>query len=249
MASPPGIVAYDTTRFTLWEVSDGALVEATTLQMQGGDQYSSYRNLGAPQGDCGAIGGSPPGLDVLDSRLHNAVYHDDVIWASQTSRAGSPSIVRAYRITLPADDDPAQLDHQSALKVPRSDTGVHHFNPAVMPTSDTTAVLAFNQSSASERPSIQVAEGQMSSGVWSWDAPEPIKVSGTCYRHRDFEPAIPSITSHPTCTGPGALNPCRWGESTGISLDPDGTGVWVYGVYAESYEDMKWGTFLAEVGG
>jgi hypothetical protein len=208
----------------LWTVGDEASLGNRAVPVAGGGSY--FPPSAPARQPCSHR------LDVLDHRLRNVVQHGNTMFALQVGSV-SPSVqnsyVRVYRLEFVAPPhvaDPVTLS---------PDAGVWYYNPAIAVGPQGNLVATFNRSSAAGGDFASIWTATLPAGATAWDPPQHVKTSVGCYSHDRLEPPVPRF-------GSGSF---RWGESAGASPDPNGSGVWVYNVYAAA--SKKWGTWLTKV--
>lgn len=155
-------------------------------------------------------------LDTHDGRLVNVVVNNGSLWTTHTVAGQSASAVRVYNINPVAMT--AAVDNEL------SSSGVHYFNPSVMPGNG-KVVLVFNRSSESSYANIHYTKRV--SGTWQ---PTVLLKAGEGPLTQSYQSSF------------GAQ---RWGDYAGSSLDPDGVTTWLYNEYSQG--DGTWGTWFAGI--
>lgn len=166
-------------------------------------------------------GGSAKQIMTNDFRVLNAVWANDSLWAGQNvaSPDGSSPVARWYQIQL-SDLSTAGLAQSGEV----SGSGAAYY-PAISVKTDGTAGMAFSTSS----PTLPVSA--------AFSARGPVDPPG----------AMSSFAM--VRQGSGAYDAAteRWGDYSGISLDPDGNSFWTIAEYAGT-PDPHFGTAVARMG-
>jgi alpha-tubulin suppressor-like RCC1 family protein len=207
VAAHSPLVAGFTPKVMVWHITYGK--NGSPGLMSDGDVTVPNFNVAAnaPQGS------SPNYLDVLDTRLTQAVARADpdasnseAIWTQHTvTEINTPAVVVWYEI-IPATMTLRQTG--DTLK----DIFTSTFNGAISPTIDgNEAVVAYNQSSGTQLASIAVQSRLSSTPLGQLD-PVDIAIVATS--------ANPEADTIPNSCGGTQTTPCRWGDYSALTPDP-----------------------------
>jgi len=163
-----------------------------------------------------------------DFRLINAVWAGGNLWCAQNvaDDLGTSAVARWYEIGL-ADLSQPMLQDWGTI------TGSGNaFYPAITPTSNGQVTVVFSTSSTSQYPSAAY------SGRAATDPPGALRTP-VVYRAG----LTPYTQSYTDSTGKVWY---RWGDYSGISLDPAGGGAWAITEYSKG-PDPNYGTAIANI--
>lgn len=164
-------------------------------------------------------GASSSTIATNDFRILNAVWINGNLWCGQNVANTSGTGVGAEWYEISASDLSTLSVTQSGIITGNQDA----FYPAITADSSGDAIVVF--STSSQYDYVDAAFTGRSSS-------DPL---GTMRTASVFQ------------SGADYYSESRWGDYSGISLDPDDQSVWVIGEYADS-PDPKFGTSIAKIG-
>jgi hypothetical protein len=163
-------------------------------------------------------------LETLDARLQNAVYRDGILWTAHTITCQSTNSRACIRLISIDVSGPFIIDD---FEFGKPLDGFYYYFPAVMTDNTHDIYVVFNRSSSIECVGIRYTGRLSTEPTNSLQPSALLKGSTTGY------------------TGGGG-NPRRWGDYSGIALDPENADrVWVAGEYAIDLD--LWGTWIGKV--
>jgi hypothetical protein len=163
--------------------------------------------------------GKQPGttvkIDTGDARLQNAVFRSGYVWTCHTVAKDGYAAIRFYQIRA-----------SSRVVQQRRTWGYeknYYFFPAIMVDNSGNAVIVFNRCSEDEYVAARYT------GRKSSDQPNTLQNSAQL---RAGSASYDTIND-------------RWGDYSGVALDPDGNNIWIYGEHAAALN--IWGTWIGKV--
>lgn len=150
-------------------------------------------------------------IDTGDDRLLKSYHRDSGLWAAQTTGcipsgdSVTRSCVRWYQIN-PATNTIVQQETFGA-------SGYYYFYPAILPDAAQNAVMVFNRSSTSEYAGIRYTGRQSTDPANTLQTSAQLRAGQGCYNR-------------------SASGRNRWGDYSGIALDPASGKTWVLGEFA-----------------
>jgi hypothetical protein len=188
---------------------------------------TSWPNAGVPNaqslGGHNNLAASPPeGLDVLQIRAmvqnqYSKIGAAESLWLAHTVRRGNTSGLAAprwYQVDVTGGAVNANLP-QAATWDPDGANVISRFMPSVAVDRAGNMALGYSTSNATTKPAIKYAGRLSADPVNTLGQTEQLLVQGTG-------------TQSGTC---GGSNCTRWGDYSGMTLDPDGCTFWYTNMY------------------
>jgi hypothetical protein len=171
-------------------------------------------------------------IDTGDTRLLYAFWQNGKLASGQTFACGNPAVACV------AFEEFDVWDFPTIRTLNDWSLGAGYY-PMVAANSFGNRTMVYNRSSATEfAGAFFVGIPPTTSCTRCFDGPETTLAAGlTTYVLRNC-PRPPPLPM-PNCPGP--LN--RWGDYSGASPDPDGTGIWIRGEYASATQN-QWATVI-----
>lgn len=167
------------------------------------------------------LGGSD--LQGNDNRLLDAKYWGGKLWTTHSigcnPGTGTVNCVRWYEINI-AGGSPS-LVQQGTL----SSNGIGRSFPAIAPDACGNMLVGYTQTSTSIYPSVYVA------GREAGDPAGQLKSETLLHAGEAVYTSYDSV-------------PYRWGDYTGMAIDPDGKTFWYVGEYSRSQATARWSTWV-----
>jgi len=204
-------------QLTVWEMSDpfGSGSSFTTAGTVNVNTYS----LPVTQSQSGS-GGTISGND---NRLLDVKYWGGTLYATHhvgcNPGGGTVNCIRWYEIDI-SSGSPSLLDQGTF-----SSSGEYRSFPAIAPNACGDLMVGYTKMSSSEFPSVYVA------GRESTDASGQLKDETLVHAGETSYTAYDSA-------------PRRWGDYTGMAIDPDGTTFWYLGEYSRNQTNADWSTWV-----
>jgi subtilisin-like proprotein convertase family protein len=201
---------------TVWKWNDP--FGAGTLSQAGTVTVNSYSLSVAQQ----QLGGS--NITGNDDRLLDVKYWGGKLYATHhigcNPGGGTVNCVRWYVISV-SGASPSLVDQGTF-----SSTGEHRSFPAIAPNACGDLMVGYTKMSTSEYPSVYVA------GREAGDPSGQLKDETLVHAGEDFYTAYDSV-------------PRRWGDYTGMGIDPDGVTFWYVGEYSRNQATARWSTWVS----
>ncbi|MCP5098496.1 MAG: hypothetical protein GY943_23345 [Chloroflexi bacterium] len=201
---------------TVWEWDDP--FGSGTLSQAGTVTVNSY-SLSVTQQQ---LGGSS--ITGNDDRLLDVKYWDGNLYATHhigcNPGGGTVNCVRWYIIN--ANGASPSLVDQGTF----SSNGEHRSFPAIAPNACGDLMVGYTKMSSSEYPSVYVA------GREAGDPSGQLKNETLVHAGEDYYTAYDSA-------------PRRWGDYTGMGIDPDGITFWYVGEYSRNQATARWSTWVS----
>jgi hypothetical protein len=184
-------------------------------------------------GPCGfppnaAQAGTTVRIETGGPRFINAVWRDNSLWSAVAVAAnfgsGTVAAIRLYQINT--QGFPAVSITQDSLQ---GQNLIDRYYPTVNVDGAGNALIAFNQSSATEFASAYYASQPATAPRNSQLPVTLLKAGEARYVLRD------------------SANRNRWGDYNGTAVDPSDNAIWMIAEYAASPQDT-WGTWIGSVG-
>jgi hypothetical protein len=202
---------------TLWELTNPAGTPSLTRKATIGiGSYSVPPD--AEQKD----GGGLTKIDTGDCRLYNAVYGSNRIYTAfpEAHNWGSGGTEAALRyVVINTNTNTAELD------VRFGSDNLYYYYPAIHPDNDGNIYLVFSRSGVSEYAHVRYT-GRLTSDTVTQNS-ALLKAGVSAYQQLD------------------SIGRNRWGDYSGIALDPSSGSVWVAGEWAKA--SNRWGTWIGEL--
>ncbi|MCP4896449.1 MAG: hypothetical protein GY906_05685, partial [bacterium] len=166
--------------------------------------------------DAGQSGGTRD-IEVNDRRALHTVWRDNHLWVSTTVKPGTGSDAdetTAYWIDLNASGTTVSVQDQGAVGDIPGATGAFTFFPAIGVNEDGDMALGFSASESSIYAGAYLAYREFDDAEGTTRTAETVH-AGEDYYYRNFG---------------GSRN--RWGDYTGLAVDPVTECFWVYNEYA-----------------
>jgi fibronectin type III domain protein len=162
-----------------------------------------------------------------DARLQDLSYRNGQLWMSSNTGC-TPDGGATVRSCLHF----AQVDTATmtiAQEITYGESGVDYYYPAVTTDAAGNMVSVFTRSSSSEYPSVYTGGHQSSDAPGTFQSPTIVRAGVSAY---DASP-----------------NDQRWGDYSGIAVDPfdGGASVWLAGQLMGAGGGMNWTTWIAQV--
>lgn len=159
-----------------------------------------------------------------DNRLLDVEYWGGKLWATHTvgcnPGGGTVNCIRWYEINM-SGGSPSLVD-QGTL----STSGEYRSFPDLGVNACGDMVVGYTKTSSSTYPSVYVA------GREAGDPSGQLKDETLVHAGEAFYTAYDSV-------------PRRWGDYTGMALDPDGVTFWYLGEYSRSQATARWSTWVS----
>jgi hypothetical protein len=203
-----------------WNDPFGAntLSEVGVVDLQAASGVTAGFPVDAPQSGGGT-------LDTGDVRPLDFVYRNGSAWTTMTigcnPGGGTVNCVRWAEI----DPSTATVRQAGVL----SSSGGHRYHPDLAVNACADMAVGYTQSSSSSFPSVYVAGRQNSTPPNTLEPETQVKAGEINYT--SFE------------TGPNR----RWGDYTGMTIDPNGQTFWYLGEYSKNTGTTqgRWGTYIS----
>jgi subtilisin-like proprotein convertase family protein len=204
------------TRLTVWAFANPW--GTPSLTQAGTVTVNSYSlPVSQPQ-----LGGS--NIQGNDNRLLDVEYWNGRLWATHTigcnPGSGTVNCVRWYEINI-SSGTPALVQQGTFA----SNSEYRSF-PDLGVNACGDMLVGYTKTSTSIYPSVYVA------GRESGDALGTLKSETLVHAGEDFYTAYDSV-------------PRRWGDYTGMALDPDGRTFWYVGEYSRNQATARWSTWVS----
>ncbi len=186
--------------------------------------------------------GSAYDIETNDRRALEAVWRDDSLWMTATICPGTgadadQATAHWWEIDTTVPDSLLLAD-LGAIGGEEIATGTHTFFPSIDVTPYGHVVIGFSASAATIFPGAYWTTRLASDPAGATAAPDVLRAGLDSYLRTFGDPDVDSN---------------RWGDYTGVSLDPaDGT-VWIYNEFASSQgsptgsEDGRWATVFGRI--
>lgn len=167
----------------------------------------------------------PPGQSITsnDVRLLDAEYWAGRVWASHTigcnPGSGTVNCIRWYEVNM-GSGSPA-LVQQGTF----SSNGQYRSFPDLAVNLCGDMLVGYTKMSTSEFPSVYVAGREVG------DSLGQLKDETVLHAGEDYYTAYDPV-------------PRRWGDYTGMTIDPDGVTFWYLGEYARNQAIARWSTWV-----
>lgn len=175
--------------------------------------------------------GTTTRIDTGDARLLKAVYRDSGLWTTHAvscswlGDGGTRSCARWYQINPVANT----IVQQGTL----GSSGLYYYYPALMPDAAQNAVVVFNRSGAAEYAGVRYTGRQSTDPVNTLQGTAELRAGQGCYNHTF-----------------STRN--RWGDYSGVALDPSTGKTWIFGEFAygssATCTSNSWRTQVGRVG-
>ena len=163
-------------------------------------------------------------IEGNDNRLLDVEYWGGKLWATHTvgcnPGGGTVNCVRWYEIDISSGTP--SLVQQGTF----SSSAEYRSFPDLGVNACGDMLVGYTKTSTSSFPSVYVA------GREAGDAAGNLKDETLVHAGEDFYTAFDSV-------------PRRWGDYTGMALDPDGTTLWYVGEYSRNQAVARWSTWVA----
>lgn len=162
-------------------------------------------------------------LQGNDNRLLDVKYWGGKLWTTHTigcnPGGGTVNCVRWYEIDISSGSP--SLVQQGTF----GSSGIGRSFPAIAPNACGDMLVGYTQSSPSIFPSVYVA------GREAGDPPGQLKDETLLHAGEAVYTSFDSV-------------PYRWGDYTGMAIDPDGTTFWYVGEYSRQQATSRWSTWV-----
>ena len=214
----------------------------------------TFVNMGAIDDLSGALPDAPQSgsselIETNDRRTYHSVWRDDLLYVVTTinPETGDPNHgqATAHWVELNANTAGVTLSDQGDVGGEELGAGIHTFFPSIAVNDSLDVAIGFSASGSSIFPSSAYTTRAMNdlAGVTTGAT---LLRAGLAYYVRTFD--------DPPCSSPPARN--RWGDYSGIAVDPFDQCFWVFNEHAISRgtgttggcngrpatEDGRWGT-------
>jgi hypothetical protein len=202
---------------TLWSVTNAGTWPPTLTR----EATIPVQHYGAPP-DAKQLGGSSL-IDTGDSRLYNAVCSGNKIYTSTTENCdwGTSDNVEACVRFVVIDTISKTVTSDSRLGA----DNFYYFYPAICPDNYDNVYAGFSRSGSTEYAGIWYIGRQASDGYVSGSV--QLKAGEGYYLNSD------------------SYGRNRWGDYSGIALDPSRGTIWINNEYATAFN--TWGTWFGEL--
>lgn len=201
---------------TVWKMTD-PFGSGSSLTTAGTVTVNSY-NLPVSQPQ---LGGS--NIQGNDNRLLDVKYWGGKLYATHAvgcnPGTGTVNCVRWYIINM-SSGSPVLVDQGTF-----SSSGEYRSFPAIAPNACGDLLLGYTKTSSSMYPGVYVAGREVS------DPAGQLKQETLLHAGEDFYTAYDSV-------------PRRWGDYTGMGIDPDGVTFWYVGEYSRNQATARWSTWV-----
>jgi Fibronectin type III domain len=162
-----------------------------------------------------------------DVRLQDLSYRNGQLWMSGNTGCtpGGDATVRSCLHFAQVDTATMTI----AQEITYGESGIDYYYPAVTTDAGGNMVSVFTRSSSSEYPSVYTGGHQSSDAPGTFQSPTIVRAGASAY---DASP-----------------NDQRWGDYSGIAVDPfdGGASVWLAGQLMGAGGGMNWTTWIAQV--
>lgn len=167
--------------------------------------------------------GSSGQLQGNDNRMLDAEYWGGRLWGTHTigcnPGSGTVNCVRWYEINI--SSGPPSLVQQGTF----STNSEYRSFPDLAVNSCGDMLVGYTKTSTSIYPGVYVAGREVA------DATGQLKSETTLHAGEDYYTAYDS-------------SPRRWGDYTGMTIDPDGRTFWYVGEYSRNQATARWSTWV-----
>lgn len=167
------------------------------------------------------LGGSD--MQGNDDRLLDVKYWGGELWTTHTigcnPGGGTINCVRWYQIDI-SSGSPSVLDQGTFAS-----SGIGRSFPAIAPNQCGDMLVGYTRTSTSTYPSVYVA------GREAGDPAGQLKHETLLHAGEAVYTAYDSV-------------PRRWGDYTGMAIDPDGVTFWYVGEYSRNQATARWSTWV-----
>ena len=215
---------YNGANHTIWAWTDpfgaNTLTAVGTINLNTSTGVTAGLPLDAPQSGGGT-------LDAGDWRPLDFEYRNGDAWTTMTAAcnpgSGSVNCIRWAQIDLAT----ASVVQSGVL----ASNGEFRFHPDLAVNHCDDMAVGYTKSSSSSFPSVYYAGRQSTDPLNTLQAETLIKAGEINYT--SFE----------------GSSPRRWGDYTGMTIDPDGTTFWYLGEYSKNTGTTsgRWGTYIASM--
>lgn len=168
------------------------------------------------------LGGS--NIQGNDNRLLDVKYWGGKLYATHhvgcNPGSGTVNCIRWYVINI-SSGVPVLADQGSFAS-----NGEYRSFPAIAPNACGDLLVGYTKTSSSIYPSVYIA------GREAGDPAGQLKNETLVHAGEDFYTAYDSV-------------PRRWGDYTGMGIDPDGTTFWYVGEYSRNQATARWSTWVS----
>lgn len=203
---------------TVWKFSD-LLDPAASFTQAGTVQVNTYNMpLDQPQ-----LGGN--NIQANDNRLLDVKYWGGRLYATHSigcnGGTGTVNCVRWYIIDM-STGSPVLLDQGTTFG-----PEFGRFFPAIAPNMCGDILLGYTGSSANHFPGIYVVGREAGDPAGQVKTEQTLKAGDVTYTAFDSPPY-------------------RWGDYTGMAIDPNGKSFWYLGEYSRNQSSTRWSTYIGE---
>lgn len=202
---------------TLWSVTNAGTWPPTLTQ----EASIPIKNFSAPP-DAKQLGGSAL-IDTGDSRLYNAAYKDNKIYTATTESCdwGTPSNIESCIrfVVIDTVSKTATIDYRFGAD------NFYYYYPTIYPDNFGNIYAGFSRSGSTEYAGIRYT-GKQSTEAYVPGSTQ-LKAGEGYYVNTD------------------SYGRNRWGDYSGIALDPSRGTIWINNEYATAFN--TWGTWFGEL--
>lgn len=212
---------YNGKTYELWSWADpfgtDVLTDEATLDIAAAHGTAVGMPLASPQ-----LGGGQT-LDSVDFRPLDFEYRNGSGWMATTVScnpgSGTVNCIQWAEINLAGES----IVQAGVI----ASNGQYRFLPDIAANSCGDAAVGYTKSSTSIYPSVFITGREVGDAAGTMQAEVLVKAGEVNYTSFDGSPA-------------------RWGDYTGMTIDPDGQTFWYLGEYSENSTntDAKWGTYI-----